>query len=218
LGAALLESCDRLGVFRLREITLVAIEPRLSFGFGEKLDPLSRLEEYSAASVKQHGNELQCFGKWVGKALDAPNYPLFELIGLTHGAALLRLSRQVVKTVFKPRHGMRLFARIKSAFSGRRLSGRKTHRGVPFTVEELGFVDETGEIVGCSYEYAAATLIRTFAGGVIPKDLASLLDDYTKEPCLETALDLILFDAKFLGFFVNNKRDKEFREPSRAGR
>ena len=91
-------------------------------------------------------------------------------------------------------------------------SSRRTNRGLPFNVDELEFVDETGEIIDCDYDYAAMTLKQQFAGGVYPKELVSLLDDYCKNPCLETALDLILFDANFLVVFVDNERSKRFRE------
>ena len=106
---------------------------------------------------------------------------------------------------------MGLYDRIKSAFSGAKSSIRRTNRGVPFAIDKLEFVDKTGEIVACDYHYAAADLKRRLAGGVLPKELVSLLDDYCKNPCLETALDLILYDAKFLICFVDNKRSKLFR-------
>ena len=107
---------------------------------------------------------------------------------------------------------MGLFARIKSALSSGRASGRRTNRGILFALDELEFVDETGEIAGCDYDYAAAELKRRLGGGVLPKELVSLLADYCEKPCLETALDLILFDARFLAFFVDNKRTKQFRK------
>jgi len=107
---------------------------------------------------------------------------------------------------------MGILARIKSALTTGKRSIRHTNRGVPFSLDKLEFVDKTGQIVGCDYEYAATALSRRFAGSVIPKELASLFDDYCSNPCLKTALDLILFDAEFLVYFVNNKRDKELRE------
>ena len=58
----------------------------------------------------------------------------------------------------------------------------------------------------CDLEFAADLLIRTFAGGIIPKELAKLLNAYTNNPCRETAIELIEFDKnEFLRFFVDNK-------------
>jgi plasmid stabilization system protein ParE len=59
------------------------------------------------------------------------------------------------------RNSMGLFDRIKSALSGGHLCGRRTNRGVLFTLDELEFVDETGEIEGGDYDYAVVGLKRT---------------------------------------------------------
>ena len=91
IATALIELCNNTGMSELREITLVAIDPKPTFGLCDNLDPLNRLEEYRAAFIKERGSELERFGKWIGKALDAPNYPLFEIIGGTFGKPLLRL-------------------------------------------------------------------------------------------------------------------------------
>jgi len=106
---------------------------------------------------------------------------------------------------------MGLLNRIISTLMGRYPPVRRTNRGVPFNINELAFVDETGEIMGCDYEYAAEELKRRLSGGVLLKELVSLFDDYCANPCLETALDLILFDDNFLVLFVDNKRSKKFR-------
>ena len=58
----------------------------------------------------------------------------------------------------------------------------------------------------CDFEFARDLLIHTFAGGVIRKDLAKLLNAYTNNPCQETAKRLIEFDKQeFQRFFVDNK-------------
>ncbi len=106
---------------------------------------------------------------------------------------------------------MTIFKYIKQLLSRDRASTRYTHRGVPFVLGELEFVDASGEIQGCDYEYAATELKRRLAGGVLPKELTSLLDEYCHNPCLETALDLILFDPNLLIVFVDNERSKRFR-------
>jgi len=100
IAVALIELCNNTGVSQLREITLVALDPNPTFGFGNHLDPLNRLEEYRAAFVREHGSELERFGKWIGKALDAPNYPLLEIIGGTFGKPLLQLSDYAMARAF----------------------------------------------------------------------------------------------------------------------
>jgi len=85
----------------LREITLIAIDPKPQFGIGDHLDPLNRLGEYRSAFVKERGSELERFGKWIGKALDAPHYPIFEIIGDTFGKPLLQLSAYAMNNVLK---------------------------------------------------------------------------------------------------------------------
>jgi hypothetical protein len=91
IATALIKLCNNTGMSELREITLVAIDPKPTFGLGDNLDPLNRLEEYRAAFIKERGSELERFGKWIGKALDALNYPLFEIIGGSFGKPLLQL-------------------------------------------------------------------------------------------------------------------------------
>jgi hypothetical protein len=87
------------GMQNLKEIVLRSIEPDISFGFGQNLDPLRRLEEYRYYFVKNRGSELERFGRWIGKALDADHYPLFDLLGGEFGVRLLLLTNQVIKTV-----------------------------------------------------------------------------------------------------------------------
>ena len=92
VAAALIKLCNNSGLSELHEITLVTIDPKPEFVFGDHLDPLNRLEEYRSAFVKERGSELERFGKWIGKTLDAPNYPIFEIIGGDFGKPLLQLS------------------------------------------------------------------------------------------------------------------------------
>jgi hypothetical protein len=84
----------------LREILITAVAPKLTFGLGDPIDPLDRLDEYRASFAKKRGIELERFGKWIGKALDAPNYPLFEVIGSSFGITLLKLSDNAMSSVF----------------------------------------------------------------------------------------------------------------------
>jgi len=56
----------------------------------------------------------------------------------------------------------------------------------------------------CDYKLAAAALKHQFAGGVIKKDLAILLDAYLANPSFDTAMDLIAFDEVLLVFFAES--------------
>ena len=57
------------------------------------------------------------------------------------------------------------------------------------------------QLKSCNYEMAKALLIRKFSKGVIPNELAHLLDDFVANPGFETAVELIKFDSTFLAFF-----------------
>ena len=48
---------------------------------------------------------------------------------------------------------------------------------------------------------AKAILVKQFAGSVIPKELAKILDAFSSNPGIDTALDLILYDSKFVAVF-----------------
>ncbi len=54
---------------------------------------------------------------------------------------------------------------------------------------------------GCNYEMAKTILVRKFSGGVIPNELARLLDAFISNPCFNTAIKLIQFDSTFFSVF-----------------
>ena len=54
-------------------------------------------------------------------------------------------------------------------------------------------------------EIVKSILTHTFAGGIIPKDLASLLDSYMSNPSFENASALVKYDPKFIAFFELSK-------------
>ncbi len=62
------------------------------------------------------------------------------------------------------------------------------------------------QLEGCNYTMVKAVLIKQFAGGVIPKDLGGLLDKFISNPCIDTAIELILYDSKFMAFFQLSKQ------------
>jgi hypothetical protein len=53
----------------------------------------------------------------------------------------------------------------------------------------------------CNYEMAKTVVIRKFSGGVIPNELAALLDTFIPSPCIDTAVELIEYAPKFFAFF-----------------
>jgi len=99
IATALMELCINTGMNKLYEITLLSIDPEPTFGLGDHLDPINRLDEYQAAFMKACGSELERFGKWIGKALDAPHYPLLEIIGGSFEKPLIQLSAYAMANV-----------------------------------------------------------------------------------------------------------------------
>lgn len=95
--------------------------------------------------------------------------------------------------------------------AGSKKSPRKTNRGTVFSDDELEFLDDKGQIIDCDYQFAVVRLKETLSGKVLPKELTGLLTDYVNNPCLETALDLILFDSHFLLYFYDNESTKQLR-------
>jgi len=56
-------------------------------------------------------------------------------------------------------------------------------------------------IRNCNFEFAKQSIINQFSGTAIPNELARRLDNFVKNPCVDTALELIKFDPDFVGFF-----------------
>lgn len=57
------------------------------------------------------------------------------------------------------------------------------------------------QLATCNFEMAKTILIKKFSGGVIRKELASLLDQFVANPCLDTAIKLLQFDPNFIAVF-----------------
>ena len=64
----------------------------------------------------------------------------------------------------------------------------------------------------CDFDHVKNELISTFAGGVIPTDLARLLDAFVNCPCRETAIPLIKHSPEFAVVFHDSARSKQFME------
>jgi hypothetical protein len=54
---------------------------------------------------------------------------------------------------------------------------------------------------GCNHKMAKALLIKQFSGGVFPKALVALLDEYVENPCTETAMKLVQLDENLIAVF-----------------
>jgi hypothetical protein len=93
LGVALIEHCKSAGMSELQDIAYVVLNPH------KRLDPIDRLEEYRHSFLKERGSESERFGKWIGRALDPPHYPLLELIGGEIGVPLVHLVNEVLSNV-----------------------------------------------------------------------------------------------------------------------
>jgi hypothetical protein len=98
IASILIRLCEENEMLELKEIN---IESRPEFVLGEPLDPLNRIEEYRSTFVKKRGSEIILFGKKIGKALDAPNYPVLEIVGLKFGKQIFNLSNSALKVVLK---------------------------------------------------------------------------------------------------------------------
>ncbi len=57
------------------------------------------------------------------------------------------------------------------------------------------------EELECRYLFSKKILENKFTGSVIPNELAVLLDSFSENPCIDTAIDLVAFDENFLAFF-----------------
>jgi hypothetical protein len=53
---------------------------------------------------------------------------------------------------------------------------------------------------------AKTILVKQFGGGVIPKELIKLLDAFLLNPGIDTALELIIYDSKFVAVFELAKK------------
>jgi len=92
LGTALLNHCRTTRMSELRESGFLAATRK-------KLDPIDLLEEYRVSWLREHGSEIERFGKRIGKALDPPHYPTLELIGGEAGLQLVRMVPEVLFSV-----------------------------------------------------------------------------------------------------------------------
>lgn len=60
---------------------------------------------------------------------------------------------------------------------------------------------KTVSSLDCDYEMARVVIGKKFGGSVIRDELARLLTAFDNNPCEETAVDLVLYDKRYLAFF-----------------
>lgn len=63
------------------------------------------------------------------------------------------------------------------------------------------------EELDCRYLFSKKILENKFTGSVIPNELLALLNSFSENPCIDTAVDLLVFDEKFLAFFQLSRKD-----------
>ena len=61
--------------------------------------------------------------------------------------------------------------------------------------------DLRARLDACNHKMTKALLIKQFSGGVYPKTLVALLNEYTENPCTETAMKLVQFDPNLVAVF-----------------
>ena len=64
----------------------------------------------------------------------------------------------------------------------------------------------------CDFDFVKKELISTLAGGVIPNELAALLDAFTDLPCRETAIPLIDYNPDLAVMFRDSADARRFVE------
>lgn len=99
----LTETCEYLGATELQEIDLVEIDAdfNLTFGFGDDLNPVNRLDEHLRAFTEEPGSEIENFANLIGKSLDAPHYLKFSPIGCLSGVIALKFAENVMASTFQ---------------------------------------------------------------------------------------------------------------------
>ena len=111
IGASLIKLCNNTGLSELHEITFYTIADPKTLDLSDHVDPLDRLEEYRSAFIKERGSEIERFGKWIGKSLDAQHYPLLEAIGDIYGLELIKSN--MISKIYNNLTSSQEFAKIR---------------------------------------------------------------------------------------------------------
>ncbi len=83
---------------------MVKYEPEIQFGTSHKnIDCWNRIEEYvkiQLGIMREQGEEIVVFGKYIGKALDPEHYPSLEIIGIVYAKEILLDTVRELKKAF----------------------------------------------------------------------------------------------------------------------
>ena len=98
----LLGLCQDLGMTKLREIVLISTPPETKIKFGDPLNPVVRLKQYTECLARKRGTEAEKFGEHIGRALDPYHYQELAKLTRPQVSTLSKLADEVMKEVFKP--------------------------------------------------------------------------------------------------------------------
>ena len=104
IAGELVLTCETRGLTELREIVIVEMDKETlepTFGEGDNLNPSNRLIEYLEAYKSEPGSEIEQFGKYIGKALDASHYPTLEFIGVNFSTVISGMVKEVMSLNFE---------------------------------------------------------------------------------------------------------------------
>jgi len=98
----LLGLCQDLGMTKLRDIVLISTPPETKIKFGDPLNPVVRLKQYTEYLARKRGTEAEKFGEHIGRALDPYHYQELAKLTRPQVSTLSKLADEVMKEVFKP--------------------------------------------------------------------------------------------------------------------
>jgi hypothetical protein len=102
LAIQLREQCQKMGMSRFDEIVLLSPPSDIKIRFGDPLDPMRRLAEYSACHEREPEATKQQFSIYLGKVFDPVNYYAFEGLWEAYEKVLVSIAEKVMAGVFKP--------------------------------------------------------------------------------------------------------------------
>jgi len=87
---------------KLRDIVLISTPPETKIKFGDPLNPVVRLKQYTEYLARKRGTEAEKFGEHIGRALDPYHYQELAKLTRPQVSTLSKLADEVMKEVFKP--------------------------------------------------------------------------------------------------------------------
>lgn len=88
---------------QVREIVVTNLKPKIKFGFNNAyINFIKREREYSDVKYgppENRGKEIEIFGKHIGMALDAENYPMWAILGGQYALEIIEDIKELTKVV-----------------------------------------------------------------------------------------------------------------------